>query len=64
MQEDVTYVDWVGVGTNSPVNRADCLSALVHLLWVYSILGMQVLDLTIGEDSVKLTVCLELVSQL
>ena len=58
------YVDWVGVLANPLVPGTNWLSALVHLFWVDTILGMQILHLTVGEDSVELAVCLELVTKL
>lgn len=47
-------LDGVGVLSNSPVIGADWLPALVHLLGVHTILGVEVLHLTVGEDAVDL----------
>ena len=44
------YLDRVGVLSDATVVCSNCLSSWVHLLGVDSILGVQVLNLTVGED--------------
>lgn len=49
-QKQKTDLDGVGVLSNATVICSDRLSSCVDLLGVDSILGVQVLDLSVGED--------------
>jgi hypothetical protein len=58
-EETRTHINGVHVLADATRVEVGWLTASIHLLWVCSILGVEVLDLTIREDSVELTIALE-----
>lgn len=54
-----THIHWVGVLTDAAHVLVGALATCVHLLGVDAVLRVQVLNLTVGEDTVEAAVSLE-----
>lgn len=59
-----SHLNRVDILSNAASGHIDQGAACVDLLWVDTVLGMQVLHLSVGEDAVELAADLELGLQL